>query len=417
MIQSPDALKNVRRGIRRYQILREEDPVDLVMLASVAANFATDREVPIWLVIVGDPASGKTDLISLVQDWWPVWTLPDVLTEAYFFSAKTGEQSALDRIQVRRADGRGYRIMYAQDMGALMSMNRLYAPSLYAQFRSVHDGLLVKETGLTSKTQIYGVVETVQGEREPRVTPIPPAERLGWLGAATPEFYGWQARHNALGARFMSYLHQPFADWDDFKSLTRIDQARAEKAHWAGVTKQMVHQFLDMVLANLEGYEGFRLTESQSDQIAAAVRLANRVTGTRNVTDTGARLHPRVTALCRMMAFMAAKPAVSDEEITIGLRIVMSQIPADELQILTYALSAGAEFRLPQMLPAIGMTRRQVERPLEGMVDVGILTATGQRGAIGFTYGVSPKTRRLAMVAGLRCDNVTPFKRKEGKRR
>lgn len=394
----PHQLEGVRKAIRKFLLLRDDDPVDLVMLASVLANFAPDRDVPVWLVIVSGPASAKTDLLSLIADWKYTWQLPDVLTEAYFFSSKTGSQSALDRLQAGE-----FRILYSQDMGGMMDMNRLYAPGIYQQLRGIHDGFLRKETGYDSRPQTYGEkLAPHPGSSEPVYVPIPAAKRMGWLGSATPEFYAWQARHHRLGGRFTSYLFQPFAEWDDYHSLTQIDQMRAEKAHWRPKAQQSVQAFLDSILAtNFAGFETIRLTEAQSDRISAAVKLVNKVSGTRTVVDTGARLHPRIVSMCRTIAFMSGKHSVTLEEIKVGLDIVMSQLAQDDNRIINYALHPDrlkTPWPLKSMLLETGLTRRHVERNLESMVDVGVLLQTGSAGAKGFMYVASPSTVRLAKV-------------------
>lgn len=397
MIES-NRLEGVQRAIRKYLVLDDEDPVDRVLLASILANFAPDRDVPVWLVIVGDPASGKTDLISLIQDWRYTWNLPDVLTPAYFFSAKTGHQSALERLQ--QGD---YRLLYSQDMGGLMGLNRLYASEIVQQLRGVHDGFLRKETGYDSRPQTYGEkTQTIGANGEPVFTPVPPAKRFGWIGSATPEFYPWQTHHNRLGTRFTCYLFQPFTDWLDFKSLTRIEQARAEKRHHHAQAKTVVQNFLDHVIANMGDFESLRANEQQSDRIAAVVKLVNRIVGTRSVTDTGARLHPRIVSVCRMMAYMAGKRVLGDEEIRIGMRLAMSQLPLDEHKIIRYALSRSDAFPMKDLLKATGLTRRQAERPLENMTDVGVLQQEGSAGRHGYVFAASGSTRQLAKVFSAR---------------
>jgi hypothetical protein len=395
MIDSAMPLEGVRKTIRKFLLLKDDDPIDLVMLAGILANFAPDRDVPVWLVIVGDPASGKTELTSLIQDWRYTWVLPDVLTEAYFFSSKSGTHSALTRLQ----EG-DYRLIYSQDMGGMMDTNRLYGPPIFQQLRGIHDGFLKKETGFDSRPLLYGQEHKVEGVSEPVYTPVPPEKRLGWLGTSTPEFYPWAQRHARLGSRFTCYYFNPLTNWLDYQSLSKIDTMRAEKAHWRPAARTAVQNFLDLVISRFEGFEALRASDAQSDRISAAVKLVNRVIGSRTVTDTGARLQPRILSMCRVMAFMAGKPAITDEELQIGLRIVMSQLPADEHKILRFALghSGNGFWPVRELLLDTGMGRRQVEHPLERMVDVGVLEQKGGKGVFGFSYTASPKTRKLAGV-------------------
>lgn len=390
----PIELQKVRKAIRSYLVLEDDDPIDLVLLAGVLANFAEDRDVPVWLVIVGNPGSAKTELVKLIKEWRPVWPVPDSLTEAYWFSAKTGSESALERIK-----SGAYRILYMEDMGSLMEVARIYAASLYQQFRGIHDGFLKKETGYNSRPQVYGIeLPPRDGEKEPRWTEIAADKRLGWIGAATAEFYAWQTRHSMLGSRFMSYYWAPLDNWQDYELLTEIQQRRAEKAHYYPAAKAAVERFLDMVVSQIGDAKQVKMTQKQTNALGAGVKLVHRVTGTRKVSDTGARLHARVVAICRMMAFISGRDQVGKDEMAIGERLITSHLPRESNQILQFAMNAnGSGFHMRDMLLQAGGTRRVFEPMVEGLIDVGILQKVGTKGRDAF-FSLSSDARRLVDV-------------------
>jgi hypothetical protein len=390
----PTELQKARKAVRKFLILADDDPVDLVLFAGILANFAPDRDVPVWMIIVGHPASGKTDLISLIQNWRPVWVIPNELSQAYFFSAKTAQQSALERI--KNGD---YRILYYEDMGALMDIARLYSGSIYQQFRGIHDGLLKKETGYDSRPLVYGVEEPLQpGETEKRVTALPPAQRLGWIGSGTPEFYRWQQRHTLLGARFTCYYWSPLEDWTDYRKLSEFQELRSTRAHWRDHARTQVQSFLELCIKDMDNFAVTSISKPMTDQLGAVVKLVQRVSGTRRVSDTGARLHARIVAIVRMIAFMSGRSEVNEQDLAVGHKLALSQLPREHNEIVRFALDqfskakkgstgtdaeadTGTDAEPPApgrwtaraLLLAIGGTRRVFEPILEDLVDVGVL--------------------------------------------
>jgi hypothetical protein len=392
----PNALAAVQKAVRHYVVLDDDDPILKLVLASVLCNFAPDRDVPMWLVLVGPPGSVKTDIISLVQTWRHTWSLPPKLTDAYFFSASTRQQSALHRIKAG-----GYRILYLEDMAALIDgIDRLYAGSIYQQIRGIHDGYLKKETGFDSRPLIYGNEVPLQdGETEPRVEPIPPTERLGFIGAATQEFYAWHRRHASLGARFTAYLWQPHGEWTNYSMLVEIDQRRAERAHWRKPAESAVHSFLNAALQEIDQIVDVEINDVRRGKLAAAVKLVQRIAGTVAVTDTGARLHARAVALCRMMAFISGRRDVTDIEIEIAKRMIFSQLAQEQHNVIRHAISKNGEpWAVKDLLLSAGGTRRVYDRILADLVDVGVLESAGGRGKYGQVYGLSADARGLADV-------------------
>lgn len=390
-------LIDMERTVRKFLVVDDEDPVIRVVVASVLANFDPHREVPIWLILVGQPASAKTDLISLVSSWRPVWQLPDDLSGSTFQSSKTHDRSLLTRIAASDA-----RILFSQDMGALMDLHRNVSGQIYQQLRGIHDGMLLKETGYDSAPLRYGVETRIDGRAETITTAIPPADRLGFLGAATPEFQHWQTSHNRLGSRFTCYTWLPHGK-DDYRRLTEIELRRAEKKHWRNAATGAMLKFLDHVREHIDELADVQITDAQSDRIAAAVKIVNRVTGTSRVTDTGARLHPRVVAMVRMIAFMSGRQFVSEFDMNVAMDLTFSQMRhSDQQQILRFAL-APERFVTPWTMPMLtkhtGNIRRVFERTLEEMSEVGILDkSAASRFGKGYSYVASDSLRHLAKV-------------------
>jgi len=375
-------LQTARAALRSYLRLPEDEIVDLVFFASVLCNFDPHRDLPIWLVVVGSPSSGKTDITSLIRDWRPVWPLPAKLSAGYFFSSRTGKHSTLHEI-----DESGARILLMDDFIGLQSVDYRDAGSLYPILIGLHDGHLQHRTGLTSETMVYG--------------PKAPHDRLGFIASATEKFYSFQERWFQFGSRFMCYfLPDVRQSWDDYGHLTMIHDQSGDAAMRRAYAKQCAQELLDHVIANIDSFAGVTLRHDDIDRLSAAVTFVQRVLGAGRSADPGVRLHKRTVLMTRMMAFMHGRTEGDLEDVANGIRIILSQLPMHEHKILRFALEQlpGGPWKFGDLLEYVGSTRKIYSEPLEALADVRVLRRGGDRGAKGYHFELHPKALALVDV-------------------
>lgn len=369
-------LQSARDAIRRFLLLPEDDPIDLVFLAAVACNFDPDRQVPIWLVIVGSPSSGKTELAELVRDWKHTWSLPDPLTSGYFLSSRNRNESALLEL-----DRSGKRILYLHDMISLLTAHPKDSGPVYSQLIGIHDGFLHHRTGLTPDALTYG--------------PKEPKDRLGFITTATEKFYGFQESWFQFGSRFTVYYYKAKAEWDDHEHLTKISQL-SDVSHWRRYAKEQVHSFLDHVLAHIEEYREVEIEQEDVERLSAAVTLVQRILGTGRSSDPGVRLHRRVLQLVRMFAFLDGRAYVTNADVLVGIKVILSQLPLEEQRILYFAIENPPKswWMIEDLLEAIGGTRRVYSPRLETLADIRLVRRQGDRGP-GYRFQLGEKARTL----------------------
>jgi hypothetical protein len=372
------ALQSARGAVRQILRLPEDEIVDLVFLASIVCNFDPNRLLPMWLIIVGSPSSGKTEITKLIRKWKHTWPLPARISGGYFFSSRNRKESGLNAIEAS-----GARIMSMDDLAGLVSMDIQDAGHLYSQLIGIHDGHLIHRTGFTPDELVYG--------------PKEPNERLGFIASATEKFYGFQERWFQFGSRFMVYyLADVKREWDDYSHLSHIADM-ADIARKSKHAEVVVQQFLNHAIEHISEFEAVQLEHEDLDRLSAAVTLVQRVLGAGRVSDPGVRLHRRVVHMVRMFAFLQARDRVDESDMAKAIRLILSQLPVQEHRIIRYSLEHLAQpWTFGDLLEAAGGSRKFYASPLECLADVRILRRASRKNANGYQFELHP--RAIALV-------------------
>lgn len=187
------------------------------MLGTIAANRLPGD--PIWLLLVGPPGGGKTELLNTIS------TLPDS------YPAATITEAALLSGVPRKEHGEGakggllreigeFGIIVAKDFGSVLSMNRDARSILLAALREIYDGAWTRHVGADGGRQLHW------------------AGKVGFVGGVTPTIDRHHAVMGAMGERFILYrLPEPGPEQQAMHALAHAGhekQMRAELAAAAG---------------------------------------------------------------------------------------------------------------------------------------------------------------------------------------
>lgn len=361
-------LEQVKKEFEKYMVIRDPYILDMIF-ATMIGNTVLDRD-PIWLLIVGISSGGKTMVLAPCKGFKPCHFIDD-LTEKTLLSGFKGikgkETSLLKMI--------GSGLMVFSDFTSILTKNEVTRGEILTQLKLVYDGKLTKYTGT-------GVFEWTG--------------KMGFIGASTPDVYGFLEKGRSLGERFTYY-------WLDVPSDQEIAAKQKDVAMSSKEITEKMAEFYGNYCrqvtewADKNGIPPLSLTDEQRMAVRqasifcvngkATIRtdyksgrpdaLPHKAGIGRDIKMLEALLH----ALQLMKAFEANDPKVTVDDrmieivrkcayssITRERRMILEILSAHDVPVTSSQIGATKGFGLPKesvekyLIPlhAVGLIRKEV---------------------------------------------------------
>jgi len=268
-------------GVFRDRLYLPDPSPVVVVVAAVVANLLTGD--PVWLLLVGPPSSGKTEILTALSKL--VWVHEvSTFTEAGLLSGSMSrDPSSTGGLLVEL--GR-FGIIVCKDFTSLLSEAPDKRSGLLAALREIYDGGWVRRLG-TSGGRTLGW-----------------AGKAGLLAGVTETVDRHAAFMGAMGERFVLFRMAALDDED------RLAQARAALAN-AGRQAEMRAAFADAVAGFFADLDipttAPPLDEETTERLALLADLATRLRSAveRDPRDREVELVPQPEAPGRLQAVLA----------------------------------------------------------------------------------------------------------------
>jgi hypothetical protein len=208
------------------------DPTVLYVVAGAMAANRLDGD-PVWLLVVGPPSSGKTEVLSSMSGLENVHPAA-TLTEGALLSGTAQRDHAQDAKGGLLREIGEYGIVLAKDFGSVLSINRDTRSQMLAALREIYDGSWTRRVGVDG-----GKVLHWEG-------------KIGLIGGCTPAFDRHHAAIAAMGDRFVLFRLGGMVESEESRQ-DRAKQLMQRALSGSGDEKQLRRQLSEAVIGLFAG--------------------------------------------------------------------------------------------------------------------------------------------------------------------
>lgn len=351
---------------QRWLFLPDERPL-LAVLGTVAANLLDGD--PVWLVLVGPPGGGKSELLQAVAGLEKVHPTATLTEPALLSGTSKREQQADAKGGLLRAIG-DFGIILCKDFGSVLSMHRDGRNQVLAALREIYDGSWTRHVGVDG-----GRTLSWEG-------------KVGLLAGCTPTIDRHHAVMGTMGERLVLFrLPEVEAEELARRALEHASDEQKMREQFAGVVAALFTQDLGTPRTRTNDESG-RLV-SLSTLVVRARSAVERDGYTREIelipdAEAPTRL---VKVLDRLLAGLDAIGAERERAWSVVTKAALDSIPALRRSVMDVLLADRVELDTSKIAEHVAHPKRTTERALEDLAGHGLIRrhAHGQGKATTWT--------------------------------
>ncbi|NJM10377.1 MAG: hypothetical protein HC883_05865, partial [Bdellovibrionaceae bacterium] len=213
----PVTLAEAKAVVNKWLYFQNDEIIDVVIAGIVSNQYPGD---PLWVVIVGPPSSGKTEILRGADGHPSVYFIGGI-TDHTLISGLPKVQGTLEKMNGKEI------VFIVKDLGGLLSMRAEARLEVFQQLREAYDGRLDKEFGSGKKVSWRG--------------------KLGFIAGATPAI---EEHHNLIGNLGERHLYYREIPGDRKKGIKKAFSSQGQEV-------QMRHEIRTAITGVIERMKGF----------------------------------------------------------------------------------------------------------------------------------------------------------------
>ena len=326
--------------------LPDPAPVEVVVGAMVANLLPGD---PVWLLLVGPPASGKTEILSSLSQVPKVYEV-STFTEAGLLSGSTYRSEAATGGLLAELGPFGHII--CKDFTSILSQSSDTRTTLLAALREIYDGKWMRRLG-TAGGRTYGWTG-----------------KAGLLAGVTETIDRHGAVMGVMGERFILFRMPQLSDEG------RLEQGRAAMAKTGrqDSVREQLAAAMRVFFADLQIPSALRpLSTEEGERLIFLADLATRCRSAveRDTRDREIELVPQPEALARMQSVLTQAvrgmqvAGIGDDEIDrLTSALALGSIPKVRRTVVEFLAGARVNFTSSEIADRIQLPTNTVSRAL-----------------------------------------------------
>ena len=345
------------------------DPTILYVVAGAVAANQLDGD-PVWLLVVGPPSSGKTEVLSSMSGLENVHPAA-TLTEGALLSGTAQKDHAQDAKGGLLREIGEYGIVLAKDFGSVLSMNKDTRAAMLAGLREIYDGSWTRRVGVDGGRKLHW-----EG-------------KLGLIGGCTPAIDRHHAVIAAMGDRFVLFRIGGRVE-DETSKQKRSKQLIRRALLGSGDEKQLRRKLSEAVAGLFAGIEGREPRDITDDEIEFLSALAILVVRCRSAVERDGQsreiaavpqseLPARVVKqLERLLAGLDVIGLDRDMALRVIAKVALDNMPAVRLNVIAALYELGDGAATTQIAEKTGLPSTATRRALEDLTAHGVINREPQ---------------------------------------
>lgn len=361
--------------------------VGLKIVLAIAISSQFPNPLMLWMLLVGAPSSGKTDLVRLIKDSDISYYL-DNLTQNAFISGErsTGSNKVYDLLPLLNE-----RCLIIKDWTAIFSLDEKMTRKILGDLVGIYDKEFTK---FSSRRGNISYVST-----------------FSQIGAITPSTLNKHSSYmNMVGPRFLCYTIPETTQQEidnsykiifshEDRSILELEARKYASSYLKQLSQKKI--VIDEFGENIQIY--FKIAAELVSHCRGIVSLQavsfKDVNGEEvkyyDVGDIQIELPWRAVQqlimLSQYLAFVSNKSAVDAEDLQIVKDVVLSSMPADRAQALRFIKQHDGEITAKELSDLSDRSTKTSRRLLDELCALGVLDKIKGFGTVASDYKISEK--------------------------
>ncbi len=368
--------------------------IPLKLILAVAASSGFNNQLMLWLLLVGVPSSGKTDLVRLVRDSGITYSLDNLTQNAFVSGERASETNKVhDLLPILDK-----KCLVIKDWTAILSLNEEMTRKLLGELVGIYDKEYSKfssRRGNVTYTSIFSQ-----------------------LGCITPATLNRHTTYmNLIGPRFMSYTMPGTTATDEGISYENIFSGQNRMA-LEETARVYVSSYLDQLVS--QKFNINPLKDGTKNYLKVAAKLMSNCRGVVIIqastfrSESGEdvksydildvqieepwRAVQQLISLANYLAFVVGKNTIEADELAIIKDVVISSMPADRSQALRMIKNQAGVVTAKQLAEVSDRSVKTTRRLLEELHALQVLEKEKGSGTAPAVYKISPQFEKFLLL-------------------
>lgn len=373
----PEVEEKVKRLLPNSQTA-----LKLVLAVAISSSFP--NPLMLWLLLVGVPSSGKTELVRLIKDADTTYYL-DNLTQNAFIS---GERASKDNKVYDLLPLLNKKCLVIKDWTSIFSLDEKMTKKLLGDLVGIYDKEFTK---FSSRRGNIGYVSA-----------------FSQLGCITPATLNRHTNYmNMVGPRFLCYI-MPLSSFEDESQSYDLIFSNQDRSLIEKEARLYVSSYLAQLSQKTPGIKP--LSKEVQEYLRIAAKLMSNCRGIAllqaatfkneggeevkyyEVSDVQIeepwRAIQQLISLAKYLAFVIGKDQVGVSELTTIKEVVLSSMPADRSQALRVLKDQGGSITARGLTESFDRSIKTSRRLLDELVALKVLEKIRGSGTLASDYKI-----------------------------